>query len=459
MERYQLWPLVLTNVPGKKALLCIKNVATILHSMRQLYILYVNYLLKTIIYTALLSVALISCDLYSGEKKEEVKKEEDSLDYYPPTPSALPRSEFRKYHRELTAYFQDKLLRKGFNGSILVAKDGNIIYEKYAGKPDLRGADSLTDSTSLHIASVGKTFTAVAILRMVQDNKLSLDDTLTKFFPGLPYPGITVKMLLNHRSGLPNYVHFIPNSKKWDEKVYATNEDVLQFLYTEKPRKSFTAGTRFTYSNTNYVLLAMIIEKVSGQSFPEYMKQTIFDPLQMKHTYVFTLADTLKATPSFNYNSSYWQNDFLEATYGDKNIYSTPRDMLKWDQALYTDQLLKKSMLDSAFAPYSFERPGTHNYGLGFRMLLLPNGKKVIYHFGRWHGFNAAFARLTDEKATIIILGNKYTSSVYTAARSSYDIFGNYFQQQGSAEEDPESLAKDQPSATPGRGASPSIAR
>ena len=287
--------------------------------MQQRYILEYNYLLKTIIVAISLTAVLVGCNLYSG-KREEVKKEEDSLDYYPPTPAALPKAEFRKYHRELSSFFQEKLLNRGFNGSILIAKDGNIVYEKYAGKIDLRKPDALTDSTALHVASVGKTFTAVAVLRMVQDNKIGLNDSLTKFFPGLPYPGITVKMLLNHRSGLPNYVYFIPNSK-WDKKTYATNEDVLNFLYNERPKKSFTAGTRFTYSNTNYVLLAMIIEKVSGQSFPEYMRDNIFRPLQMNHTYVFTLADSLTATPSFAHNSSYWQNDFLEATYGDKNIY------------------------------------------------------------------------------------------------------------------------------------------
>jgi len=226
------------------------------------------------------------------------------------------------------------------------------------------------------------------------------------------------------------------------------NQDVLDFLYNEQPKKIFKAGTRFTYSNTNYVLLASIIEKVSGQSFPEYMRNTIFIPLQMNHTYVYTPSDSLTAIPSFNYNTSLWQNDNLENTYGDKNIYSTPRDMLKWDQALYTEQLLNKAMLDSAFAPYSFEKPGTHNYGLGFRMLLLPNGKKVIYHFGRWHGFNAAFARLTDEKATIIILGNKYTSSVYTAARNSYDIFGNYLKPGDGSDEEAEGLVRQRQKST-----------
>jgi CubicO group peptidase (beta-lactamase class C family) len=131
---------------------------------------------------------------------------------------------------------------------------------------------------------------------------------------------------------------------------------------------------------------------------------------------------------SYNYNNTVWDNDFLEGTYGDKNVYSTPRDLLKWDQALYTDQLIRKSLMDTAFTPYSNERPSVHNYGLGFRMLNLRNGKKVIYHFGRWHGFNSAFARLTEEKATIIILGNKFNRNIYSVAHKAYDLFGNYEQ-------------------------------
>jgi CubicO group peptidase (beta-lactamase class C family) len=184
------------------------------------------------------------------------------------------------------------------------------------------------------------------------------------------------------------------------------------------------------------VLLAMIIEQVSGQPFPQYMKQELFGPLQMNDTYVFTLADTLTATRSYNHNGTLWENDFLEGTYGDKNVYSTPRDLLKWDQALYTGQLLSQPLLDSAFQGYSFERPSVHNYGLGWRLQLLPNGKKVIYHFGRWHGFNAAFARLTDEKATIIILGNKFTRAIYNTAVKSYDLFGPYLRKHNEDEEE-----------------------
>jgi CubicO group peptidase (beta-lactamase class C family) len=381
--------------------------------------------LKTALPIFLLAVLFFGCNSTSGDKKTD----DDSLQYYPPAPVAIDKEEFRHYYRQLNTFFDTGLLKLGFNGGILIAKNGSVIYEKYTGQIDLRRKDSLpvTDSTPLHIASTGKTFTSIAILRLTQENKLSLNDTLNKFFPNFPYPGITIKMLLNHRSGLPNYLYFISNSK-WDKKKYASNEDMLNIMYTNKPAKAFSPDKRFSYCNTNYVLLAMIIEKVTGIKYPDYMQQKYFGPLLMKHTYVLTLKDTSTATPSFTHNGTYWDFDCLDATYGDKNIYTTPRDLLKWDQALYTDQLISKPLMDSAFTPYTFEEPSIENYGLGWRLQMLPNGKKVVYHFGKWHGFNAAFARLLDEKATIIILGNKFNRGIYESANLCYDIFGDYQQ-------------------------------
>lgn len=398
-------------------------------------------MLKATTYLYILSVLFYSCSTPSSADK---KTEADSLQYNPPPPGKIEEQEFRRYHNELSSFFDITLLKSGFNGGIVVAKNGVVLYEKYMGYINLQKRDSLTDSTSIHIASTSKTFTAVATLRLVQEKKLSLDDSLGKYFPRFPYPGITIKMLLSHRSGLPNYIYFMSNSN-WDKNTFATNEDMLKVLYIDKPNKTFTPNSRFSYCNTNYVLLAMIIEKVTGLPFPEYMQQKFFGPLQMKHTYIFTLKDTITATPSFNYNGNYWDFDFLDGTYGDKNVYSTPLDLLKWDQALYTDQIISAAMKDSAFAPHSFEHPSVHNYGLGWRLQLLPNGKKVIYHFGKWHGFNSAFARLTEEKATIIILGNKFNRSIYNSAHLCYDIFGDYLQQPGNDEgqpDAPESPAK-----------------
>ena len=343
----------------------------------------------------------------------------------------------------------DKLLTKGFNGSILIAQNDTIVYEKYFGKIDLRKKDSINENTALHLASASKTLTAVAILQMIQDGKLSLEDSLQKFFPGFPYSGITVRMLLSHHSGLPNYLYFITDSI-WDKAKNVTNQDVLNLLYSKQPKAYFPPGAHYGYSNSNFVLLALIIEKISGEKYPQYMKEHFFEPLHMDHTYVFTPEDSATATPSFNYNNRLWQDDFLEWTYGDKNIYSTPRDLFRWSQALFNGKLINFPLLDSAFTPQQFgaqKKPKfisyLHNYGLGFRLLFTPNGKKVIYHFGRWHGFNAAFARLPDEKVTIIILGNRFTKTVYYAARMSYRLFGNYFAESDHEEGNPDN--QDQP--------------
>lgn len=364
----------------------------------------------------------LACRFSSQGKKTA----EDSLQYYPPTPAKMDKQSFREYYRTLDAFFDSMLLTPRFNGQVLVAKDGEVLYERYVGKRDLRKSDTMTASLPMHIASTSKTFTATAILRLVQEQKLSLDDSLTKYFPGIPYPGITVRMLLNHRSGLPNYIHFA-DPKPWKHR-YMTNPDVLELLYTQQPKRSFPPDTHFSYSNTNFVLLAMIVEKITGETFPAYMKHKFFDPLGMKDTYVFTMADSMTATPSFTPDGRLWDYDFLEGTYGDKNIYTTVRDLLKWDQAMYTDQVLNKDLRDSAIKPYSFEKASVHNYGLGWRLQLLPNGKKVIYHFGKWHGSNAAFARLVDEKATIIIIGNRFMGAIYYVAHLCYDIFGDYGQ-------------------------------
>ena len=350
---------------------------------------------------------------------------EDSLEFYPVTPPVLDKQTYRHYYRTVSHFFDSALLRRGFNGGLLIAKNGQVVYEQYQGYADLRTDIRITDSTAFHIASTSKTFTSIAILQLVQAQQLSLNDTLQKFFPGLPYPGITVKMLLSHRSGLPNYLYFI-SEKKWGARGFVHNEDVLETLFTEKPPRQAQPNRRFQYCNTNYVLLALILEKVSGQSYPDYLRTHFFTPLQMNHSFVYTTRDSLRVFPSFKHTGSLWADDIFEGTYGDKNIYSTPRDLLKWDQALYTENLVNKALLDSAFTPYSQERPSIHNYGLGFRMLNFPNGKNVIYHFGRWHGFNAAFARMVDEKATVIVLGNKYNRNIYSAATQSYDLFGHY---------------------------------
>lgn len=274
----------------------------------------------------------------------------------------------------------------------------------------------------------------MAVLKLAEEGKLNLNDTVSKYLTGFPCKGVTIKTLLNHRSGLPNYVHYM-DKLGWDKKKLITNQDVLDFIITRHAEIQIgPPDRRFSYSNTNYALLALVVEKASGQFFGNYLKQAFFEPLGMKDTFVFTIADSLAALPSFFYSGRQYAFDFLDLVYGDKNIYSTPRDLLKFDQALRTEKFFSKEMLDAAYAPYSLEKPGKRNYGLGWRMNVLPNGKKLIYHNGWWHGYRTAFYRMLDENATIIVLSNNDSKKVYHA-RKMADIFGQYLQtDEGDAE-------------------------
>jgi len=347
-----------------------------------------------------------------------------SVAYDTTAPKTLSKEEFQYYSNVAKNHFEGSLLNRGFNGQMLIAKNGTVVFEKTVGFADMRTKDSLNENTPMHIASVSKTFTGMAILHLMEAGSLNLDDTLGKFFPGFPYTNVSVKMLLSHRSGLPNYLNYLSLLKKND--TCYSNQDVLNSLFILKPGLESRSGTRFNYSNTNYVLLAMIVEKVTGESFPAYMKRIFFDPLQMTNTFVYANQDTLKPTPSFEWTGRFWEPDPFDCTYGDKNIYTTAYDLLKWDQALSNGLLFKKETMESAYTPLSNERRSIHNYGLGWRMMIFPNGKKFVYHNGRWHGSNAVFVRFPEENATMILIGNKYNRNIYHAAAKAYNIFGNY---------------------------------
>ncbi len=408
-----------------------------------------------------LCLALVFVSCKSGSSNSSPSQDDSSAtDITLAAPEKLKDGELATYQARLNELFDKQLINRNFNGAILVAKGGNILYEKYVGFTDPKAKITpITDSSSFHLASTSKPFTGVTILKLIQQGKVHLTDDLIQYFPGFPYPGVTVKDLLSHRSGLPNYLYFMEDKEKWPAKQMVTNTDVLNFLVQYKPNLSYRTGSRFSYCNTNYVLLALIIEKVTGKSYPQYLSETIFKPLGMEHTFVYTPTDSGRVMMSYKPSGVLWDQDIFDHTYGDKNIYSTPRDMMKWDAALYNDAFISQTLLDSAYQPLSNETPSTHNYGLGWRLLNLPNGKKVIYHNGKWHGFSPAFARLTSEKAVIIILGNQYNSSIYKAAKLAYNAFGDYMQNDTQAEEEPTITPIPRPIAVEKKKTAPSQAQ
>jgi len=378
--------------------------------------------LKTFVCALGLFTALYSCQ--SGAKKQEAPPKKDSVALINPRPPLDPK-EAQRYHDMVADFIDKHLSERYFSGGILVAKDGVPVYERYTGFANFRTKDSMTPNTSLQVASTGKTLTSAAVLRLIQQGKLGLNDPVTKFYPNFPYTEVTVKNMLNHRSGLPNYLYYM-EEKGWNRRKTATNDDVINTLIEWKPAVGAYPNRRYQYCNTNFVVLASIVEKITGQPFATFMRDSFFIPLGMTNTFVKTPADSANVVYSYQFNGALWQPDFSDGPVGDKNIYSTCRDLLKWDQALYDGRIVSPVMLDSAFTPYSNEKPGVKNYGLGWHLTLLPNGKKVIFHNGRWHGFNAVFARLTDEKVTIIMTGNKLNLGIYGIAKQMYNLFGPY---------------------------------
>ena len=329
----------------------------------------------------------------------------------------------------LDRYYKNVWEKGDLWGGFLVAKGDEILYEGYRGFAQDKNQEPINDTVALHVASISKTITAMAALKLVEAGRIKLDDPLTKYFPKFPYPKVTVFTLLSQRSGLPKYEHFIEKIKPEPaelSKKYLTNQDVLNLLIKYKPELARATDTGFMYCNTNYALLALLIEKVTEKPFHEAMLEMVFRPLKMKHSYIFQEKDTLTAAKSFYQRGPrVYPYDRLDLIYGDKNVYTTPRDLLNFSKALYSKDFLRADLMDMIFEPYSNEKPGVNNYGLGFRMKIFNENEKLTYHNGWWHGTNSVFAHLLKSQVTIIAIGNKYSPRVYSALALSA-LFENF---------------------------------
>lgn len=328
---------------------------------------------------------------------------------------------------EIDSFYQKNWPNQTANGSFLVAKNGQIIYEKYEGFSNFRDETVITANTPLHIASVSKVLTATAVLKLVNAKRLNLDQKVNTILKSFPYPEVTVRTLLNHRSGLRNYAYFTDRDKSvWDRHNTLTNTDILTIMATKDIGLEFATDTRFAYCNTNYAMLALIIENITKLSYEEAMKKIIFEPLGMKNTYVFDYErDKDSAVTSYKGNKVEIGKDYLDAVYGDKNIYSTPRDLLKFDRARSSSHFLSKDLNKQVYQPYSNERKGTKNYGLGIRMINWETGQNFYFHNGWWHGNTSSYITLTKEGVTIIALSNKFTRKTYDV-RKLATLFGDY---------------------------------
>jgi len=322
---------------------------------------------------------------------------------------------------QLDSLFTQLHKEQKFYGNVLIAEKGTVLYQKSFGKANIATDADLTANSVFELASVSKQFTAMGIMLLRKQGKLSYEDSLRKFIPELPYQHITIRQLLHHTSGLPDYMELFSNN--WDTTKIATNKDMINLLATHQPAILFAPGEKWEYSNTGYALLASIIEKVSGMEFGAYLHKYIFKPLGMKNTMVFRRRFEKKQLPDYAYGYVFDDNskkfvlpDSLPATasmvycldgiVGDGTVNSTTGDLLIWDQALYSSKLLPADMLQEAFVPGVLNDGKKTNYGFGWGINDLKGIGKVVSHTGGWPGYNTLIERHLDANKTIIILKN-----------------------------------------------------
>ena len=307
------------------------------------------------------------------------------------------------------------LARNGFNGVVLYAEQGQIVYEKAFGWRDLnkRHKDSLRVDDAFQLSSDSKMFTAQAIMLLKVDGKLDYDDDIRKHIPEFPYEGVTIRHLLNHRSGLPRYDSMA--DEFWpDRKKPFSNEATIAMLVKQKPEPYGTPGGGFFYNNINYALLASVVERVSGQHFEDFMRKRIFEPAGMTHSYIYSMrADTVVSLympvevhghDMYRKGPVKAQNDYLNGVMGDKIMFSTVEDLYRYNQALDANMFLSDSVQAEAFVPGSSEWKNNENYGFGWRMSKDHTG--AYYHFGWWKGYRSLIIREVKHRRYMVILTN-----------------------------------------------------
>ncbi len=309
--------------------------------------------------------------------------------------------------------------------AVMVIKDGKPIFSKGYGMADLDNKVPCSPGSNFRLASVTKQFTSMSILILAERGKLSLDDKLVKFFPEFPAYGeeITLRQILTHTSGLPDYEDHIPEGLKFP----LSDQDVLQVL-RQQTKLRFKPGAAFNYSNSGYACLALIVEAVSGNTFPAFLRENIFKPLGMNDSiaYVAGVSAVPNRVLGYAKENGKWSlsdQSLTSAVLGDGGVYSSITDLFKWDQALYSDQLVSRKMLEDAFTMHSrksdFDKSG---YGYGFYTGEY-RGTQSIWHYGSTCGFRTHFARFPDKKLSIVILTNRREADLEPIATKLADLY------------------------------------
>ncbi len=303
-------------------------------------------------------------------------------------------------------------------GNLLVYKNGQIVHQSANGLRSIDPVDSLDLRSQFRLASVSKQFTGMSIMKLKEFGKLDYDQKVNSILSDFPYDNITVRHLLNHVSGLEDYermMHEHWQSQDTTGTETIGNNKIMELFYQRNPKQRFAPGENYEYSNTGYLVLASIVEKISGQHFREFLKENIFDPVGMKNTvlYSYQIApDPNMPNRVFGYNTALNQVDLVPDDYhlvndvrGDGGIYSTLEDLFKWNLALANHTIIAKKYLDAAFTSGVLNNGEKTGYGFGWQLSEDP-GKEEVFHSGGWVGFRTFLLNDLKTKSGLILLTN-----------------------------------------------------
>jgi CubicO group peptidase (beta-lactamase class C family) len=304
--------------------------------------------------------------------------------------------------------------------AVIVIEDGKTVFQEGYGVTDIRTRAKIDEHANFRLASVSKQFTAMAVMLLVHDGKLHYEDRLKQIFPDFPAYGnsITIRQLLNHTSGLLDYEDLMaqPHGKATQGNIAQIQDSEVLDLLKRQKRTKFMPGSRWDYSNSGYVLLGQIVEKVSGGSFGDFLHTRIFGPLGMDHTLTYQRGKNDVANRAYGYTkeNGVWQETDqspTSATLGDGGIYSSISDLAKWDGALRRHTLLSEAEMQPALTPVrapGVQEPNGKPAAYGFGWFLNPyKGHRRMWHYGETVGFRTTIQRFPDDDLTISILCNR----------------------------------------------------
>jgi|694.fasta_scaffold11682_13 N-acyl-D-aspartate/D-glutamate deacylase/CubicO group peptidase (beta-lactamase class C family) len=312
--------------------------------------------------------------------------------------------------------------RQLFNGTVLIGEKGKVLYKKAFGIANGQTQEKLTTLSSFNLASVSKQFYAMMVMLLKEQGKLHYEDPVQKYLPIFPYPLITIRHLMNQTSGLPEYFDIALNGMNLLDTL--TNQSMLELLAYKKIPLSFQPGEKWEYCNTNYTTLASVVEKVSGMSPDVFFQKYIAVPLKMKDSYIYHLK--MKSHPKSRVFGFHWESDKnilddlvrVDGIVGDGNVYSSVEDLYKWDQALYTDRLVKQSTFKEAITPGKLLNGEATQYGFGWG---IEQVGKTVLHTGGWAAFRTIIIRYIDKNQSIILLDNSGNSQAHQLIKNAWE--------------------------------------